>query len=105
MWQADTFDPETIDRELGWAARLGVNTVRVYLHDLLWHAGSAGIKSRIDQYLDIAILHGIRTIFVLFDDCWHDDPVLGSQPKPKPGVHNSGWVKSPGSKVVKNPAE
>jgi hypothetical protein len=104
MWQADTFDPETIDRELGWAARLGFNAVRVYLHDLVWLAGATGFKSRIGHYLDITIRHGIQTMFVLFDDGWHDDPVLGAQPAPRPGVHNSGWVKSPGSKVVKNPA-
>lgn len=105
MWQAETFDPETIDRELGWAAGLGFNTVRVYLHDLLWHAGAAGCKDRIERYLEIAARHRIRTMFVLFDDCWHDDPALGPQPEPRPGVHNSGWVKSPGSRVVRDPAE
>ena len=105
MWQDETFDPETIDRELGWAADLGFNAARVYLHDLLWHADATGFKGRIDRYLEIATRHGIRTMFVLFDDCWHDDPALGTQPEPEPGVHNSGWVKSPGSKVVKNPVE
>jgi hypothetical protein len=40
MWQAETFDPETIDRELGWAAELGMNTVRTYLHDLLRKDGT-----------------------------------------------------------------
>jgi len=105
MWQAGTFDPETIDRELGWAEGLGFNTVRVYLHDLLWFAGAARFKNRIDRYLDIAARHRIRTMFVLFDDCWHDGPALGPQPEPMPGIHNSGWVKSPGSKVVRNPAE
>ena len=25
MWQADTFDPKTIDRELGWAESIGMN--------------------------------------------------------------------------------
>src|SRR3954462_10150551 len=39
MWQADTFDPAAIDRELGWAAdKLGFNTARVFLHDLAYHA-------------------------------------------------------------------
>ena len=33
MWQADTFDPQEIDRELGWAEGLGMNTMRVFLHD------------------------------------------------------------------------
>jgi len=36
MWQADTFDLPTIDRELGWAQTLGMNTMRVFLHNLLW---------------------------------------------------------------------
>jgi len=36
MWQADTFDPQRIDLELGWAEGLGMNTMRVFLHDLLW---------------------------------------------------------------------
>ena len=35
MWQAETFDPETIDRELGWARAIGMNSMRVYLHNLL----------------------------------------------------------------------
>lgn len=105
MWQADTFDPVTIDRELGWAAGLGFTSVRVYLHDLLWLADAGGFKHRIERYLDIAASHQIRTMFVLFDDCWHDDAQLGKQPEPRPGVHNSGWVKGPGSKVVRDQAQ
>src|ERR1035438_7319744 len=34
MWQADTFDPDWINTELGWAEDLGMNTMRVFLHDL-----------------------------------------------------------------------
>src|SRR5438045_5946418 len=33
MWQAETFDPKQIDKELGWAEGLGMNTMRVFLHD------------------------------------------------------------------------
>jgi len=102
MWQAETFDLETIDRELGWAADLGFNAMRVYLHDLVWHQDPAGLKERIDQYLAVSNEHGIKTIFVLFDDCWHDFPHLGKQPDPRPGIHNSGWVKGPGTKVLKD---
>jgi hypothetical protein len=36
MWQADTFDQKEIDKELGWAEGVGLNTMRVFLHDLLW---------------------------------------------------------------------
>jgi hypothetical protein len=105
MWQSDTFDPHTIDRELGWAADLGFNAMRVFLHDLAWKADPAGFKSRIDHYLDIAAGHRIRTTFVFLDDCWNPNPQIGRQPSPKPGVHNSGWVQSPGMDVIKNPKE
>ncbi|NNK76983.1 MAG: 1,4-beta-xylanase, partial [Maribacter sp.] len=42
FWQEDTFDPETIDKELGWSADLGMNLHRVYLHNLLWEQDSIG---------------------------------------------------------------
>ena len=100
MWQPETFDPETISRELNWAAGIGFNVVRVYLHDLLWESDQAGFEERIKRFLDIAEGHQIRTVFVLFDDCWNTNPQLGKQPEPKPGIHNSGWVQSPGSKLV-----
>src|SRR5512137_2988384 len=104
MWQDATFDPGTIDRELGWAADIGMNAVRVYLHDLVWQADAEGFKRRIDRYLDLAARKGIRTLFVLFDDCWNNDPKLGKQPEPRPGIHNSGWMQSPGSKIVADPS-
>jgi hypothetical protein len=100
MWQAATFDPDTIDRELGWADGLGFNTMRVFLHDLLWEADATGFAERIDRYLAIATRHRIRTMFVLFDDCWHDGGTLGPQPAPVPGRHNSGWLQSPGHRVI-----
>lgn len=105
MWQAETFDTKTIDQELGWAAELGLNTMRVYLHDLVWFHDPEGFKQRIEQYLKISDRHGIKTMFVLFDDCWHDNPKLGEQPTPRPGIHNSGWVKGPGTAVLKNKKE
>jgi hypothetical protein len=97
MWQADTFDPATIDRELGYAEEIGINTVRVFLHNLCWEQDAAGFKERIGEYLTIADKHHIRTMFVLFDSVWNDNPELGKQPAPKPGVHNSGWLRSPGT--------
>jgi len=104
MWQADTFDPTTINRELNWAAGIGFNTIRTFLHDLAWEADARGFKNRIDHFLDIASLHGIRPILVIFDDCWNPNPAIGSQPMPKPGIHNSGWVQSPGLDVVNRDA-
>jgi hypothetical protein len=105
MWQADTFDPDTIDRELGWAAGVGFNSMRVFLHDLLWLDDAQGFKDRIARYLEISGKHGISTMFVFFDDCWQDDPHLGKQRDPVPGLHNSGWSKSPGTKAIKDPSQ
>ena len=100
MWQSETFDPATIERELAWAAGIGFNTVRTYLHDLAWQADASGFKQRIDRFLDIASRQGIRPILVIFDDCWNSDPRIGLQPAPRPGIHNSGWIQSPGINVV-----
>jgi hypothetical protein len=103
MWQAETFDPATLDRELGYAEEIGINTVRVFLHNLCWEQDATGFKKRMDEYLTIADKHHIRTMFVLFDSVWNDKPTLGKQPAPKPGVHNSGWVRSPGSERLLDP--
>jgi len=105
MWQADSFDPGEIDRELGWAEAIGMNTMRVFLHDLLWQQDSAGFRNRVDQFLTIAARHHIRPLLVLFDSCWDPAPHLGKQHAPTPGVHNSGWVQSPGAKALADSAE
>lgn len=105
MWQQDTFDAAQIDKELGWAESLGMNTMRVFLHDLLWQQDAAGFQKRLDQFLTIASRHHIRPLLVLFDSCWDPAPRLGKQHDPVPGVHNSGWVQSPGAKALADPAE
>lgn len=99
MWQAETFDTATINRELGWAEDIGFNSMRVYLHHLAWELDSTGFKDRVNQYLTIADKHNISTLFVLFDDCWNPTYQAGKQPNPKPGIHNSGWVRDPGDKI------
>ena len=105
MWQADTFDPQRIDLELGWAESLGMNTMRVFLHDLLWHQDPEGFKKRIDTFLKIAEKHKIKPLFVLFDSCWDPAPHLGKQRAPRPGIHNSGWMQSPGAAALQDPAQ
>ncbi len=105
MWQADTFDPKRIDLELGWAEAIGLNTMRVFLHDLPWQQDAAGFQKRIDTFLQIAAKHHIKPLFVLFDSCWDPEPHLGKQHAPKPGVHNSGWVQSPGAKALQDPSQ
>lgn len=105
MWQAATFNPQRIDQELGWAQSLGMNTMRVFLHDLLWQQDPAGFQQRIDTFLAICDKHHIRPIFVLFDSVWDPDPRLGPQHPPIPGVHNSGWVQSPGRAALEDPTQ
>jgi hypothetical protein len=104
MWQADTFDLPTIDRELGWAQNLGMNTMRVFLHNLLWQQDSAGFLRRMDQFLQVADKHHIRIMFVLLDSVWDPHPKLGKQRDPRPYVHNSGWVQAPGAESLQDEA-
>ena len=103
MWQAETFDPLIIDQELGWAEDLGFNSVRVFLHYLLWQQDAGGFLRRLERFLEIADRHHIGTMFVLFDDCWNPKFAPGPQPAPRPGVHNSGWVQCPGPELLESP--
>jgi hypothetical protein len=103
MWQAPTFDPKTIDRELGWAHQLGFNSVRVFLHNLLWEQDSVGFLNRMDQFLKTAEQNHIKVVFVIFDSCWDPNPTLGQQRAPRPFVHNSGWVQCPGREYLGHP--
>ena len=96
MWQAESFDTATITRELGWAESIGLNCMRVFLHHAAWQQDPEGFKKRVNQYLAIANSKNIKTIFVFFDDCWNESYHTGQQPAPKPGVHNSGWLRDPG---------
>jgi hypothetical protein len=103
MWQEATFDPTEIDTEFTWAEAMGMNTMRVFLHDLLWQQDAPGFQKRIDRFLTTAAQHHIRPVFVLFDSCWDPLPHLGPQHPPIPGVHNSGWVQSPGAAALADP--
>ena len=100
MWQAETFDTATIDKELALAESIGFNTLRVFLHDKLWQQDAVGFKKRIDIFLRICARHHIRPMLVFFDSCWDPFPELGKQHDPVPGLHNSGWVQSPGSNIL-----
>ena len=100
MWQPESFDAATIDRELGWAQSLGFNTVRVFLHDLPWKDNRTAFFANVDKFLEIAARHKIRPMLVIFDGVWDPDPQSGPQNRPRVGVHNSGWVQSPGRVIL-----
>lgn len=101
MWEEESFDPATIDRELGWAESVGFNSIRVFLHNLLWEHDAAGLIERMEKFLAIANSHGIGVMFVLFDSVWNPFPEKGKR-EHKIGVHNSGWLQSPGLEVLKD---
>ncbi len=105
MWQAESFDPETIDYEMSKAEELGFNTVRIFLHDMVWEADPAGFKQRIDAFLGICRSHGIKTIVTFFTNGGRfENPQLGKQPESIQGIHNSQWIQSPGAPSVNDPA-
>ena len=101
MWEPETFDPVTIERELGWAAKLGFNSIRVFLHNLLWEHDAAGLLQRMEKFLSIADSHGLGVMFVLFDSVWNPFPEKGKR-EYQIGVHNSGWLQSPGLEILKD---
>ena len=103
MWQKETWDPASIDQELGWAESLGFNSVRVFLHDLLWTKDRSGFTRRMDEFMKIADRRKIGVMFVLFDSVWDPHPYWGRQREPTPHLHNSGWVQSPGAEILRNP--
>lgn len=100
MWQESSWDPTTIDRELGYAERIGMNSIRVYLHYLVWKEEGGSFLDRIDDFLNMAEKHKIGVIFVFLDDCWDPVPFYGKQKDPLPFIHNSGWVQCPGWEIL-----
>lgn len=100
MWQASTFDPTTADREFALAQKTGFNCARVLVQYLVWEDDPDGLKHRMDQFLGIADRHGIKVMFVLFDDCYFGrqgpEPHLGVQPAVIPGEYANGFTSSPG---------
>jgi len=103
MWQKETFDTAAISLDLSYAESIGLNCMRVFLHHAAWQIDPGGFKNRVGQYLAIAQRHGIVTILVFFDDCWNDTYHTGTQPLPKKGIHNSGWIKDPGKLYYDEP--
>ena len=102
MWSKETYDHKQIDKELGWAQELGFKTMRVFLSSVVYDHDPQGMKDRMNDFLTICDRHGIRPLFVFFDDCWNAESKYGKQPAPKPGIHNSGWVRDPAMSLRKD---
>lgn len=99
-WQADSFNPDIIDREFGLCEGLGFNVVRMYLHEDLWLADADGFKGRISKVLELAAKHGLRLTFTFFTNGGNSNEKPGPQPEPKDGIHGGGhWVQSPKDEI------
>jgi hypothetical protein len=95
MWS--DFDAATIDRELGFAEDLGLNSLRVFIQYVVYEHATSELLDRFDAFLELAARHGLSVMPVLFDDCWLPEPSLGDQaPEPRPRLHNPYWQSSPG---------
>src|SRR5678809_1320944 len=62
-----TYDPVQIDRELGYAQRLRLNSLRVFLQYVVYEADPALFTSRLRDFVDRCHGKGVRPLFVLFD--------------------------------------
>lgn len=105
MWDAATWNPEAVERELGWAEDLGFNSVRIFLHHKLWESDRNAFFSRIDEFLGIAERHGISTLMTLFTNGGSEDRYIGEDIQPVAGIHNSTWAQTPGRTIVNDPSK
>jgi hypothetical protein len=90
FWQENGFSKTIIKYELNLAKSIGFNTVRVFLHHIPYFNDKKSFIYKMEEFLNIANELQIKTIFVLFDDCWNQNAFSGKQPMPKKFKHNSG---------------
>ena len=107
MWQDQSYDRESIKRELALAAETGFNSCRVFLQYLVWANEGERFIHNFSDFCDIAKSAGLSVMPILFDDCnfAQKEPYLGVQDAPRPGVSNSGWTPCPGASVIDDPSK
>jgi DUF1680 family protein len=90
------FKPEVIERELAAAVKyFGINTLRVYLHNIVFDTEKQLFLERIEAFLKICDRHGIKPGFVFFDDCWNHAGITIDTPPAVDGRHNGRWAACP----------
>ena len=60
MWLR--YDHDTIDRELGYASKLRLNCVRVFLQSLVYHHEPDAMLERFEDFLATADAHGLKVM-------------------------------------------
>ena len=76
MWEE--YHPEVVDRELGYACGIGLNTAQVYLNFLCWQKYGQTYLSRIEDFLQKADKHGLKTTLILFKETGSAIPITAT---------------------------
>ena len=84
------YDPAVIDRELGYAERLKLNTVRIFLNQAVYEHNPKQFLERLENFLKACDKHKVRAMPVLFDSCFDPQKVDLADYKDKK------WMPSPG---------
>jgi hypothetical protein len=85
IWK--NFDPEVIDRELGYAESMGLNSVRIFLQYHVYEHDPKTFIDNVAKFVDLCEKHGIRPMLTVFDGCMGVSPSMNS---------TEFWVASPG---------
>ncbi len=81
------YDHQTVDRELGYAERIGLNCVRVFLQSLVWEHDRELFLKNFEDFVSTADAHGLKVMPIIFDSCFGVSPSLES---------SLMWVANPG---------
>jgi hypothetical protein len=84
------YDPAVIDRELGYAERLKLNTLRVFLQVAVFEKQPEKFMADLESFLKLCEKHGLRMMPVLFDSCF-DPQVVDVN-----NYRGKNWIPSPG---------
>ncbi len=85
MWK--NFDPEVVDRELGYAERLELNSIRVYLQYHVYELYPQKFLKNVATFVDLCEKHAMRPMLIVFDSCFGVSPSIRS---------GEFWVANPG---------
>ncbi|WP_158056928.1 glycoside hydrolase 5 family protein [Halorussus halophilus] len=61
------YESDVVERDLGYAARLGLDSVRVWSSYEYWREGASQLFDRTEHFLSTCRDHGIRPLIVLFE--------------------------------------
>jgi hypothetical protein len=89
------YDRDEVVRDLGYAAEIGLNAVRVLLSYEYWRERPSAFEDRFDHFLRVAGERGVSVLPVAFES-------IGEQPT-RENVLADAPVKSPRKEVLRNP--